>query len=64
MSNHSSYPKAKNPYNLTDKQMDEIKKGNILSARVVNGKFYADWNYDMVLPEGLQSSPTTVRKEE
>ena len=63
--NNSSYP-TKNPYGLTDKQMDEIKKGNILGGRVVDGKFYADWNYDVDISEALEylSSPTTKIGEE
>lgn len=40
-----------NPYNLTEKQLDEIREGNVLGGRVVNGEFLADWNYYIELPE-------------
>lgn len=39
------------PYNLTEKQLDEIREGNILGGRVVNGEFLADWNYYIEIPE-------------
>ena len=43
--------KGENPYGLSDKELDEIEKGNVLGGRVIDGKFYADWNYDIELPK-------------
>jgi len=53
----------KNPYNLTDKQMEEIRKGNILGGRVVCGRFYADWNYDIDITEALEFTVSTKQRE-
>ena len=57
----------KNPYGLTDKQMDEIQNGNVLGGRVIEGKFYADWNYDIDITDALDfisSSEFNKRGEE
>lgn len=45
-----------NPYGLSDKEMEEIKAGNVLGGRVVDGRFYADWNYYIeISDEALKS---------
>ena len=55
----------KNPYDLTDKQLDEVQRGNVLGGRVVDGKFHADWNYDINLDEAtFEDSEINIELDE